>query len=80
MTNHTNPNLPNEGFIRLPKVLEIIPVSRSEWYAGIASGKYPAPTKLGPNMSAWNVKDIRKLINKFESTAILLLFILFLFI
>lgn len=31
-------SLPQIGFVRLPKVLEIIPISRAAWYAGIAEG------------------------------------------
>ena len=65
--NQAHPTLPDEGYIRLPQVLKIIPISKSGWWAGIATGKYPKPTKLGPNTSAWNVKSIRKLIRDLES-------------
>lgn len=50
------------GFLRLPDVLKAFPVSRSSWWDGIKSGRYPKPVKLGPNMSAWRVEDIRSLI------------------
>ena len=66
---NSNPTLPDEGFIRLPKVLEVLPYSKSRWWAGVASGEFPKPTKLGPNISAWNVKDIRKLIQDFEAAS-----------
>ena len=39
-----------------------IPVSKSTWWAGIKSGRYPKPVKLGPRITAWRVEDIRALI------------------
>lgn len=59
--------LPQTGFIRLPTVLAHFPVSRSTWWAGVQSGKYPKPVKLGPNTSAWKVEDIRELIQRFNA-------------
>jgi len=63
---HSN-QLPSEGFIRLPKVLEVLPFSRSRWFAGVASGEFPKPKKLSQNVSAWSVADIRELIHDLES-------------
>jgi len=54
--------LPETGFIRLPKVLSLIPISKSSLYAGIQKNKYPAPIKLSERCSAWRVEDIRQLI------------------
>jgi len=55
--------LPKEGFVRLPGVLAVFPVSRSKWWAGIQAGIYPAGVKLGSSsITAWRVDDIRKLI------------------
>jgi prophage regulatory protein len=54
--------LPPTGFIRLPDVLRVIPVGRSTWWLGVAAGRYPAPVKLGPRITAWRVDDIRALI------------------
>lgn len=48
---------------RLPTVLQHVPVSRSGWWAGVKSGRYPAPIKLSPRCVAWRASDIRKLIN-----------------
>lgn len=53
--------LPAEGFARLPQVLAAIPVSRSTWWNGVKSGRYPKPVKLGPRTTAWRVEDIRNL-------------------
>lgn len=57
-------SLPETGFIRLPVVLSVIPISKSSLYAGIKKGIYPAPVKLSERTSAWRVEDIRALIEK----------------
>ena len=57
--------LPETGFLRLPDVLAPhgpIPVSKSTWWEGVRSGRYPQPVKLGPRITAWRVEDIRALI------------------
>ena len=57
--------LPQVGYIRLKEVLAFIPVSKSTWYKGIADGRYPKPTKvLGPRIAAWDVRDIRPLLEQ----------------
>jgi predicted DNA-binding transcriptional regulator AlpA len=56
--------LPKVGFLRLPQVLSIYPISRSAWWAGIKAGRYPKPVKLGPRCTAWRVEDIRDLIQQ----------------
>lgn len=59
--------LPDTGFVRLPDVLRLIPVSRSTWWAGVRSGRYPQPTRaLGRRITAWRAEDLRALI---EATA-----------
>jgi len=50
---------------RLPAVLAKIPVSRSHWWAGVASGRYPAPVRLSTRCVAWRSSDIRALIASF---------------
>ena len=45
-------------FLRLPQVLERIPVSKSSWWKGIREGQFPAPTKLGVRTSAWPESEI----------------------
>ena len=64
--------LPETGFVRLIQIIgnpkaspptpAIIPVGRSTWWAGVRSGRYPAPVRLGPGVTAWRVEDIRALI------------------
>jgi len=57
--------LPDTGFVRLKQILGPrgpIPVSKSTWWAGVKSGRYPQPIKLGRRITAWRAEDIRKLI------------------
>jgi prophage regulatory protein len=57
--------LPKTGFLRLSSILAPdgpIPVSKSTWWDGVREGRYPAPVKLGPRITAWPVEDIRALI------------------
>ena len=61
-TKQPRHNLPDEGYVRLPQVLAVIPVSRSTWWGGIKSGRFPKQVKLGPRTSAWRVSDNRALI------------------
>ncbi len=66
--------LPETGFLRLPQILgnpkatppipPLIPVGKSCWWAGVKSGRFPQPVKLGPRVTAWRVEDVRDLIAK----------------
>lgn len=64
--------LPESGFLRLPQIIgdskrgipAVIPVSKSAWWEGCKTGRYPKPVKLGPRTTAWNVADIRALIEQ----------------
>lgn len=59
-------SLPAEGFIRLPQVLSVLPISKTSFWMGIKEGRFPRPVKLGPRTSAWRVEDIRALIEDFS--------------
>jgi prophage regulatory protein len=63
----TVPVLPQEGFVRLTTVLAVFPVSKSTWWAGVKTGRYPRPHKIGPRCTAWKVEDIRALIGRVGS-------------
>lgn len=47
---------------RLKQVLELIPVSRSAWFAGIQTGRYPPSYSLGPRTTVWLSHDIDEVI------------------
>jgi prophage regulatory protein len=56
--------LPEIGYLRLPQVLSVYPVSKSTWWAGVKAGKYPQAVKLGRRITAWRAEDIRSLIER----------------
>ena len=61
------PTLPETGFVRLPIILAHIPVGKSTWWAGVKSGRFPQPVKLGPRTTAWRVEDIKALIEQYNA-------------
>lgn len=56
--------LPEKGFVRLPTILEVIPVGKTTWWEGIRAGRFPKPHKLGPNTTVWRAEDIQRLIDE----------------
>ncbi len=69
--------LPETGYLRLRQIIgdpsqvpplpAVIPVSKSTWWAGVKSGRFPKPVKLGPRITAWRVEDIRNLVIRLGS-------------
>jgi prophage regulatory protein len=60
-------SLPKEGFVRRSAIIGPggpIPVSKSTWWAGIKTGRFPTPVKFGRGITAWRVEDIRALIGQ----------------
>ena len=51
-------------FLRLPQVLEIYPVGRTNWWAGVKSGRYPAAVRLTSRTVAWFSADIEDLVQR----------------
>ncbi len=64
--------LPIDGLLRISQICgdrkrgipPIVPVSRSTWWAGVASGRFPAPVRLGSKLTFWKAADIRALVAK----------------
>ena len=61
-------NIPSTGFLRLPQVLAIIPISKSVWWEGCKTGRFPKPVKLGPRTTAWRAEDIAALVASFGNS------------
>jgi predicted DNA-binding transcriptional regulator AlpA len=57
------PSMPETGFVRLPTILQHIPIARSTWWEGVRTGRFPTPVKIG-GVTAWRAEDIRALIDK----------------
>lgn len=58
---HLN-ELPQTGLLRINQVLKFVPVSRSNWWAGVKSGRFPKPIKLSERVTVWKASDIRDLV------------------
>ena len=62
--------LPDAGYLRLYQIIgnrkkgipALIPISRTSWWRGCRTGKYPKPVKLGPRTTAWPIESIKQLI------------------
>ena len=54
--------IPQTGLLRIKQVLRFIPVSRSNWWAGVKSGRYPKPLKLSERVTVWRAADIQRFI------------------
>lgn len=58
----TNQAINSEALLRLPQVLQRVPVSRASWWNGVRDGRYPAAVKLSPRVTCWRKSDIDRLI------------------
>lgn len=47
------------GFMCMPQVLALVPVSKSTLWRHVAVGTFPAPVKLFFGVTAWRVDDVR---------------------
>lgn len=62
ITKPKQPTLPETGFVRLPQILAVFPVSKSTWWLGVQQGRFPQPVKLTARITAWRVEEIKALI------------------
>ena len=61
-----NPKIATNGFVRLNHLLKIFPISRSTWWAGVKTGRFPKPVKISSNITAWRIEDINSLLAELE--------------
>lgn len=52
--------LPDSAHVRLPIVAPLFSTSTATVWRWVKSGRLPAPKKLGPNTTAWNVGELRR--------------------
>ncbi len=53
-----------DRLIRLREVLEFIPISKSTWWEGVRTGRYPKPIKLGSRLTCWRLADILEIVER----------------
>jgi len=62
--------LPKDGFVRQSQLVpHIIPISPATLWRWVKAGKFPAPSKLGPMITAWPVAAVREWLESQESAA-----------
>lgn len=44
--------------LRLQEVLNRVPISKSSWWEGCRTGRFPQPIKIGPRTTVWRAEDI----------------------
>lgn len=59
-----NPRLPATGLLRFKTFKPFVPFSRTTWYEGCKSGRFPKPIKLGRRTTVWRAEDIHALIQE----------------
>ena len=75
LPRQTHAPLPATGYLRLkqiigdpkatPPIPALIPVSKSTWWEGVRTGRFPKPVKpFGPGITVWRIEDIRALIER----------------
>lgn len=42
---------------------EILPISKTSWWNGVKSGKYPKPIKLGKGTTCWRESEIMAIVS-----------------
>lgn len=60
----TMTTIPKVGFLRLSQVLQLVPISKSAWWEGCKTGRFPKPVKLGPRTTVWQVEEIMEFIER----------------
>lgn len=66
MTHQQPTTLPETGFVRLPQILQVFPVSKSTWWAGVKDGRFPKSIKLSHRITVWRAEDIHDLIKRYK--------------
>ena len=55
-------DLPETGFVRLPKVISLLGISKTTLWRRVKNKAFPAPIPLGPNIVGWRVEEVRRAI------------------
>ena len=64
-------DFPKTGYVREPSLVlpdGILPITRSTLWRWVRTGRFPAPHKIGPNVTAWKAEDVREFMAKAEGS------------
>ena len=62
MLDKNSNHLESNRLIRLNGVLEILPISRSSWWTGVAAAGIQRPSNLAIASTCWRLEDVLKLV------------------
>jgi Predicted transcriptional regulator len=51
-----------DRLLRIDEVIKLLSISKSTWWAGVRTGEYPQPVKLGARITRWRWSQIAPLI------------------
>lgn len=60
---------PQTGFVRLNQIVGPdgpLPISKSGFWAGVKTGKFPQPRKISPRVTVWRAEDINALLREID--------------
>jgi len=69
-TRFKPPDFPAKGYVRLKQILAPLgplPISRSGFWAGVKSGRFPQPRKISSRVTVWHAEDIHALLAKIDT-------------
>ena len=47
-----------------PPIQPILPISKSSWWGGVKSGRFPKAIKIGANTTVWRENEVRSLVDE----------------
>lgn len=47
----------------VPPIPAILPIGKSAWWAGVKSGRFPQPVKLGTRTTCWRLDDVLRVVS-----------------
>ena len=61
---------PFDPLIRLPQVLQILPIGKSSFWKMIAEGRAPKGLKIGAKTTCWKLSSIQKLVDDLDKEGV----------
>lgn len=61
--------LPTKGMGRAKDILPFLPFSKTTLFEWSKDGRFPAPVKLSPTMTAWNYADVHAWLDRHSTVS-----------
>jgi prophage regulatory protein len=56
--SQSSPQIPPITLMRIPQILEVMPVSKSKFWLMVQKGEFPKPIKIGRS-SFWTIEQVQ---------------------